>query len=62
MGKKLSRESPEEAASSETEYEKLMRYMDQGQLGQNQRACLGAMLGAFIGDSIGSLLEFATGD
>ena len=31
------------------------------ELSKEQKACLGSMLGAFIGDSIGSYLEFKTG-
>ena len=42
-----------------TEYTKLQRMMNQ--LTGGQKASLGAMLGAFTGDSLGSFLEFKRG-
>jgi len=33
-----------------------------GELSSEQKACLGSMLGAFIGDSVGSYREFKQGD
>ena len=44
---------------TETEYTKLQRMMNQ--LTGGQKASLGAMLGAFTGDSLGSFLELQKG-
>ena len=45
-----------------TEYQKLEELQAGDELTQEQKACLGSMLGAFIGDSIGSLHQSKRND
>ena len=49
-----------QANQHRTEYTKLQAKMEE--LSAEQKACLGSMLGAFTGDSIGSFREFDIGD
>ena len=51
--------SPNLTMEPQTEYSKLLLHIDK--LNNKQDASLGSMLGAFVGDSLGSFLEFKTG-
>ena len=53
-------ESKTRAAPESTEWTKLQAKMPQ--LNVEQKASLGSMLGAFVGDSLGSYVEFQRGE
>ena len=46
--------------NQQTEFSKLTANMPN--LGAEEKACLGSMLGAFVGDSLGSFREFKMND
>lgn len=61
MGNRKSRRAKaSQDRAGQTQFEKLMSEL--GTLSAEQKACLGCMLGAFIGDSVGSYREFERGD
>ena len=47
---------------SQSEYQKLQNLAANGTLTDEMKACFGCILGAFIGDSLGSFREFKHGD